>query len=161
MPKKLIEKLQAQRAASRSHRESVAALYGIDTNSPSARIGQSLMTLSHVLRFVEPLLVFGLVMALAACPALAQGTNPGNIFGSDATTPGRGLVEAVKYFRNVIFVLGIIFFMWAGVNMGFDKPWGGKAIAGAACWAFSGIAALVYEFSQGNPVQMDTSGLGR
>ena len=157
--KKIRNSVRAQLAASREARDGAAALYGIDPKSPAARIGNSLMTFSMVLRFVEPVLVVGLLVLFSAVPALAQG--PGNIFGSDATTPGKGLVEAVKYFRNVIFVAGIAFFMWAGINLGFEKPWGGKAWAGAACWAFSGLAALVYEFSQGNPVNMDTSGLGR
>jgi hypothetical protein len=151
--------VQARRAACREQRAQYAALYGVDTSSRTARLGQSLMTISAALRLVEPVLVLGLVFLVAAHPALAQG--PGNIFGSDATTPGRGLVEAIKYLRNVIFVAGVGFFMWAAINMGFEKPWGGKALSGAACWAFSGLAALVYEFSQGNSVQMDTSGLGR
>lgn len=159
MMKRVTTYWQQRRAARELARQEQAALYGIDIESRAARIGQSLMTLSTVLRVIEPLVVLGLMLVLASHPALAQG--PGNIFGSDATTPGRGLIEAVKYFRNVIFVAGIAFFMWAGINMGFEKPWGGKAIAGAACWAFSGLAALVYEFSQGNSVQMDTSGLGK
>lgn len=63
----------------------------------------------------------------------------------------------MKYLRNIVFVLGVAFFAWAAINMGFEKPWGGKAIAGAASWAFAGLSALVYEFSQGNAVKVDTN----
>lgn len=159
MISKLTKRIRRELAAGRAERAGVAALYGVDINSPAARIGNGLMTLSLVLRIVEPLLVLLLMFVISAVPAAAQ--SPGNIFGSDAQTPGRGLVEAIKYFRNVIFIAGIAFFMWGAINMGFEKPWGGKAIAGAACWAFAGISALVYTFSQGDSVQLDTSGLGR
>lgn len=157
--KKAKDLLLAQLAASKEQSANAAALHGIDTESRAYRIGKALITTSHLMRALEMVLVLAIVMVAAAHPTFAQ--SPGNIFGSDPTTAGRGLIEAVKYFRNVIFVLGIVFFMWAAINLGFEKPWGMKAIGGAACWAFSGLAALVYEFSQGNSVQMDTSGLGR
>ena len=137
-------------------------LFGVDvvTNTRAGRIGRALITTAIAIEFVMPVLMVVGMFALSAVSTVAQVPG-GNIFGNSAETPGRGLVEAVKYARNVVFIAGIAFFIWAGLNMGFEKPWGGKAWAGAACWGFSGLAALVYEFSQGNPVNLDTGGLGR
>ena len=135
---------------------------GVDVSgSRAGRIGLQLVAAATVLELLTPVLMVGALVALSADPALAQTVPGGNIFGNSAETPGRGLVEAVKYARNVVFVAGIAFFIWAAINMGFEKPWGGKAWAGAACWGFSGLAALVYEFANGNPVNLDTGGLGR
>ncbi len=135
----------------------LAESFGLDmTDSRAARIGTKLIGLALLTEMMMPVLVLAGIGVLSCVPALAQ-TPAGGIFNSDATTPGRGLVEAIKYFRNLIFLLGIVFFGWAGLNMGMEKPWGGKAMAGAACWGFAGLSALVYTFSQGTAVPLDTN----
>lgn len=153
---RLFENVKARNAATQSR---VAGALGLDvlpSNSTAARAGRGLITVAVGLELLTPLLFFGLVFVGLAEPALAQ-PSAGNIFGQSAEAPGRGLVEAVKYLRNIVFVFGVAFFAWAALNMGFEKQWGGKAIAGAACWAFAGLSALVYEFSQGNSVKVDTN----
>jgi hypothetical protein len=159
MNRKLLTHLRARQEAVTAR---ASSLFGVDVSgSRAGRVGQALVTVAALVELATPVLVFGGIFALTAVETVAQTVPGGNIFGNSAETPGRGLVEAVKYARNVVFVAGIAFFIWAAINMGFEKPWGGKAWAGAACWGFSGIAALVYEFSQGNAVNLDTSGLGR
>ena len=159
--KKLLAQIRARQDAVAARAGNVL---GVDVSgSLAGRIGLQLVGAAAVLELLTPVLMLGAAILLfgSETAVLAQTVPGGNIFGNSAETPGRGLVEAVKYARNVVFVAGIAFFIWAAINMGFEKPWGGKAWAGAACWGFSGLAALAYEFSQGNAVNLDTSGLGR
>lgn len=143
----------------RTHKQTAelrAACGVVEGDSRAARTGARLIALAAFIQLITPLLVIAGMLALTAFPALAQ-TPGGGVFGANDQTVGRGLVEFIKYFRNVIFLAGIFFFGWAGINMGFEKPWGGKAMAGVACWGFAALSALAYSFSQGQAVNLDTN----
>ena len=133
-----------------------AAQFGVDIDrSGAARFGSHLITLSMFIQVLTPIIAIGAMIALSAIGAFAQSPG-GTIFGDNDQTTSRGIVEFIKWFRNLIFVAGVFFFGWAGLNLGFEKPWGMKAMAGVACWAFAGLAALAYSFSQGKAVDFDT-----
>ena len=69
---------------------------------------------------------------------------------------GNAIREAIKWGRNLLFLLGIVFVGWGIVNFGTDKPAAKQIVAAIGCFAFGGIVALVYSISQGNAVNLDT-----
>lgn len=95
-------------------------------------------------------------VAVLALPAIASATPGGTIFGADASTAGDAVREFVKWFRNIIFLVGV-----GGVGVGCvqlmrKREWGNWIGGGACCMAFGVIAAVVYELAQGNSVDVNT-----
>lgn len=114
--------------------------------------GRRLVALSRALAVLEPVLV--IVLAALFSPVHAQ-TPSGSIFGSDQQV-GNAIREAIKWGRNLLFLMGIVFVGWGVINFGTDKPSAKQFIAAIGCFAFGGIVALVYSISQGNAVNLDT-----
>jgi hypothetical protein len=129
-----------------------------DFQRRSVVCGGRLIALARVIAVLEPALVILLTALLAlvplSSPALAQ-TPSGGIFGSDQQV-GNAIREAIKWGRNLLFLMGIVFVGWGVVNFGTDKPSAKQFIAAIGCFAFGGIVALVYSISQGNAVNLDT-----
>src|SRR2546430_13009871 len=50
---------------------------------------------------------------------------------------GNGVREAMKWGRNLLFLLGIGGLMWAAFNYMTEKSWTKQAIGGAFCFGFS------------------------
>jgi hypothetical protein len=125
-------------------------------NSCVARIGQGMIRAACFLKLLEPVLLLILVLAMFTVSSFAQ-TPGGNVFNGSDQTLGNGLKEFTKYFRNALFLGGVIFTGWGMINLAMEKPWGTKMLGGLGCFGFSGIAALAYSFSQGNAVNLDTN----
>ena len=123
-------------------------------NNTSARAGVRIIAFARVVQSIEPVIVILLLLAGATVDTLAQ-TPGGNIFGSDQQV-GNAIREAIKWGRNLLFLMGIVFVGWGVVNFGTDKPSAKQFIAAIGCFAFGGIVALVYSISQGNAVNLDT-----
>ncbi|MGH9765094.1 MAG: hypothetical protein ACREAC_30025, partial [Blastocatellia bacterium] len=71
------------------------------------RAGEKLIRAAVVIRVIEPIAVIvALVLVAAVSPALAQ-TPGGNIFGGSDQTVGNGVREAIRWARNILFLLGI------------------------------------------------------
>ncbi len=120
----------------------------------SAQIGAGICVIAQKAQRLEPILTCGLLLAATAADALAQ-TQGGGIFGSDQQV-GNAIREAVKWGRNLLFLMGIVFVGWGVVNYGTEKPSAKQFVAALGCFAFGGIVALVYSISQGNAVNFDT-----
>lgn len=120
----------------------------------SARIGSRLIKVAQFITVLEPLLALLLLTICLTATASAQTTG-GQIFGSDQQV-GNAIREAIKWGRNLLFIMGIVFTGWAVLNYGTEKPSGKQIIAAIGCFAFGGIVALVYSISQGNAVNFDT-----
>lgn len=137
--------------------------YGIDEEvyeqSRAARIGQRAIQAAVIIRAIEPVLVIvamALLMTVAAAhPALAQ-TPGGNIFGGNDQTLGNGVREAIKWGRNLLFLLGVVGVGWGIFNLMTEKAWGRQVIGGLLCLGFGGAVSLIYSFSQGDAVNLDT-----
>lgn len=128
------------------------------THSRIGRFGQRCMRAAQWALALEPMLIFASVFIfwLLAWPFAASGqTTGGQIFGSDQQV-GNAIREAIKWGRNLLFIMGIVFTGWAVLNYGTEKPSGKQIIAAIGCFAFGGIVALVYSISQGNAVNFDT-----
>jgi len=127
--------------------------------SSLARAGRRAVQLAVLIRAVEPVLTLvgaGLLMSIAlAHPAFAQ-TPGGNIFGGNDQSLGNGVRQAIRYGRNLLFLLGIAGVGWGTFNLMTEKAWGRQMIGGLLCLGFGGVVSLVYSFSQGNAVNLDT-----
>ena len=127
--------------------------------SRAARIGERAIQLAVIVRAIEPVLVIcvtALLMIVAtAHPALAQ-TPGGSIFGGNDQSLGNGVREAIKWGRNLLFLLGVVGVGWGIFNLMTEKAWGRQIIGGLLCLGFGGAVSLIYSFSQGNAVNLDT-----
>src|SRR3954447_839693 len=122
------------------------------TNSRTARASQRLFQASAILNALTPVLLIGIM----SVSVMAQGPSGGSIFGGDDQTLGNGVREVIKWGRNLLFLLGIGGLMWAAVNYMTEKNWTKQALGGGFCMAFGSVASLVYSFSQGSAVNLDT-----
>jgi hypothetical protein len=124
--------------------------------SPMARVGDKLIRVALIFKTVEPVLVLSaLVLVIAVGPAMAQAPG-GNIFGGSDQTVGNGVREAIRWARNILFLLGVGAVAWGTVNIFLEKPYARQFIGGGASMAFGGIASLAYSFAKGQAVDVDT-----
>lgn len=121
-----------------------------------ARGGEKLIRAAVFIRVAEPVFVLAaLLFVIGVCPALAQAPG-GNIFGGSDQTVGNGVREAIRWARNILFLLGIGAVAWGTVNIFLEKPYARQFIGGGASMAFGGIASLAYSFAKGQAVDVDT-----
>ncbi len=134
-------------------------MIGLDEEVLQSRIargGEKLIRAAVIIRVVEPVLVLAaLTLVIAAGPAMAQAPG-GNIFGGSDQTVGNGVREAIRWARNILFLLGIGAVAWGTVNIFLEKPYARQFIGGGASMAFGGIASLAYSFAKGEAVDVDT-----
>jgi hypothetical protein len=123
--------------------------------SQVARAGEKLIRAAVFIRIAEPVLTLVLIFLIITCPALAQAPG-GNIFGGSDQTVGNGVREAIRWARNILFLLGIGAVAWGTVNIFLEKPYARQFIGGGASMAFGGIASLAYSFAKGQAVDVDT-----
>ena len=124
-------------------------------SSAAARVGRSLIRLAVFIRAVEPVLALVGALLLVTVPALAQ-TPGGNLFGGNDQQLGSGVREAIRWGRNLLFLLGVGGVGWGAANIMMEKAWGRQMLGGGVCMGIGGILSLVYSFSQGNAVNLDT-----
>ena len=127
----------------------------IREQSRIARAGEKLIRAAVFIRMVEPLLALILMVLVITFPVLAQSPG-GNIFGGSDQTVGNGVREAIRWARNILFLLGIGAVAWGTVNIFLEKPYARQFIGGGASMAFGGIASLAYSFAKGQAVDVDT-----
>ena len=125
-----------------------------------ARLGFRAIHAAYVFKALEPMLTMCLAVAALALasthPALAQ-TPGGGIFGGSDQQVGNSVRGLIKWGRNLLFLMGIIGVGWGILNFMMEKSWAKQVIGAMGCFAFGGIVQLVYSFSQGNSVNLDTS----
>lgn len=128
--------------------------------SRAARYGFRAIYAAYVFKALEPVLSMCLAVAVLALastyPALAQ-TPGGGIFGGSDQQVGNSVRELIKWGRNLLFLMGVIGVGWGIMNFMMEKSWAKQVIGAMGCFAFGGIVQLVYSFSQGNSVNLDTS----
>src|SRR5262249_16235484 len=90
--------------------------------SQIARTGEKFIRAAVFIRIVEPMLVLVLMFVVMTCPVLAQAPG-GNIFGGSDQTVGNGVREAIRWARNILFLLGIGAVAWGTVNIFLEKPY--------------------------------------
>ncbi|MCI0389666.1 MAG: hypothetical protein MOB07_13015 [Acidobacteria bacterium] len=120
-----------------------------------ARVGARAIRLSVIIQAIEPALAVAAAICLMSAQALAQQTG-GNIFGGNDQVIGSGVREAIRYGRNLLFLLGVGGVGWGAVNYMMEKAWIKQMIGGGMSMGLGGIASLIYSFSQGNAVDLNT-----
>jgi hypothetical protein len=120
-----------------------------------ARAGRSIVHLAVFIRAIEPALALVAAFLIVTVPALAQ-TPGGNLFGGNDQQLGSGVKEAIRWGRNLLFLLGVVGVGWGAANIMMEKAWGRQMLGGGICMSIGGILALIHSFSQGNAVNLDT-----
>ncbi len=123
--------------------------------SASARVGDRAIQLAEIIRAVEPVLALVVAVVFLAVPGFAQQPG-GNFFGQNDQATGAGVREAIRWGRNLLFLLGVAGIGWGSINYMTEKSWGRQMLGGGLAMGIGGILSLIYSFSQGNAVNLDT-----
>src|SRR6185436_5329646 len=98
-----------------------------------------------------------LMLMLGVASVTAQ-TPTGSFFNGNSSQIGNSLRSVTFFLAAAMIIAGIIFIAVGIITSGLRESlstW--KFITGAACFAFGGVCAAVYAFSQGDSVPLDNS----
>src|SRR5215470_3240987 len=127
---------------------------GLD-DSRAALIGRKLVALAVGLKALNGPVAAVLLLLLGAVSASAQ-TPTGSFFNGNSSQLGNSLRSVTFFLAAAMIIAGIIFIAYGIVTSGLRESlstW--KFITGAACFAFGGVCAAIYAFSQGETVPLD------
>ena len=120
-----------------------------------AQLGVQLIRYGMTLRVLPAALAIALIMAMGVASVSAQ-TPSGSFFNGNSGQLGNSLRSITFFLAAAMVIAGIIFVAVGIITSGLRESlstW--KFITGAACFAFGGICAAVYAFSQGDTVPLD------
>ena len=126
-------------------------------NSRAARLGRRLIAIAFGLKSLNGLIATILMMVLGVASASAQ-TPTGSFFNGNSSQLGNSLRSVTFFLAAAMIIAGIIFIAVGIVTSGLRESlstW--KFITGAACFAFGGVCAAIYAFSQGDSVPLDNT----
>ena len=126
-------------------------------NSRVAQLGQQLIRYGMALRALPAALAIALMMAMGVASVSAQ-TPSGSFFNGNSGQLGNSLRSITFFLAAAMIIAGIIFVAVGIITSGLRESlstW--KFITGAACFAFGGVCAAVYAFSQGDSVPLDNT----
>ncbi len=124
-------------------------------HSAAARTGNRVIQIAVIIKSVEPALALIVAVLLLTVPGFAQQPG-GNFFGQNDQATGAGVREAIRWGRNLLFLLGVAGIGWGSINYMTEKSWGRQMLGGGLAMGIGGILSLIYSFSQGNAVNLDT-----
>jgi hypothetical protein len=125
--------------------------------SRAAQLGRRLVTIAFGLKALNGVIAATLLMVLGVVSASAQ-TPTGSFFNGNSSQIGNSLRSVTFFLAAAMIIAGIIFIAVGIVTSGLRESlstW--KFITGAACFAFGGVCAAVYAFSQGDSVPLDNT----
>src|SRR6266702_1054928 len=124
-------------------------------NSRAAQMGRKLVALAFGLNASSGPIAAGLLLLLGVVSASAQ-TPTGSFFNGNSSQLGNSLRSVTFFLAAAMITAGIIFIAYGIITSGRTESlstW--KFITGAACFAFGGVCAAIYAFSQGDTVPLD------
>jgi hypothetical protein len=124
-------------------------------NSRAAQIGRKLVALAFELKALNGPIAAALLLLLGVVSASAQ-TPTGSFFNGNSSQLGNSLRSVTFFLAAAMIIAGIIFIAYGIITSGLKESlstW--KFITGAACFAFGGVCAAIYAFSQGDTVPLD------
>lgn len=124
-------------------------------NSRAARIGRKLIALAFGMKALNGPIAAALLLVLGVVTATAQ-TPTGSFFNGNSSQLGNSLRSVTFFLAAAMIIAGIIFIAYGIITSGLKESlstW--KFITGAACFAFGGVCAAIYAFSQGDTVPLD------
>lgn len=135
---------------------SIHSIQLTDRNRSSIfELGQRLIRYGLYLSSLKTLVPIMPVIAIAAVSIAAQ-TPSGSFFDGNSAQLGNSLRSVTFFLAAAMIIAGIIFVAVGIITSGLRESlstW--KFITGAACFAFGGICAAIYAFSQGETVPLD------
>lgn len=126
-------------------------------NSRAAQFGRRLVTIALVLKALNGIVATILLMAIGVASVSAQ-TPTGSFFNGNSSQLGNSLRSVTFFLAAAMIIAGIIFIAVGIITSGLRESlstW--KFITGAACFAFGGVCAAIYAFSQGDSVPLDNT----
>src|ERR1700682_1744635 len=132
-----------------------ATNFQVPENSRAACIGRKLIALGLGMKALHGVVAVALMFGLGVISASAQ-TPSGSFFNGNSSQLGNSLRSITFFLAAAMIIAGIIFIAVGIITSGLRESlstW--KFITGAACFAFGGICAAVYAFSQGDTVPLD------
>ena len=123
--------------------------------SRAAKFGRRLFALGLGVKATHGLVATVIMFTFGLASASAQ-TPSGSFFNGDSAQLGNSLRSITFFLAAAMIIAGIIFVAVGIITSGLRESlstW--KFITGAACFAFGGICAAVYAFSQGESVPLD------
>jgi len=132
----------------------VTNLPGLE-NSRAAQMGRKLVALAFGLKALNGPIAACLLLLLGVVSASAQ-TPTGSFFNGNSSQLGNSLRSVTFFLAAAMIIAGIIFIAYGIITSGLKESlstW--KFITGAACFAFGGVCAAIYAFSQGDTVPLD------
>lgn len=124
-------------------------------NSRAAKVGRRFVALGLGLKATHGLVATVIMFTIGLASASAQQPS-GSFFNGDSAQLGNSLRSITFFLAAAMIIAGIIFVAVGIITSGLRESlstW--KFITGAACFAFGGICAAVYAFSQGETVPLD------
>jgi ABC-type multidrug transport system permease subunit len=124
-------------------------------DSSTIELGQRLIRYGvyvSSLKSVAPILL----VIMSGVVSVAAQTPSGSFFDGNSAQLGNSLRSVTFFLAAAMIIAGIIFIAVGIITSGLRESlstW--KFITGAACFAFGGICAAVYAFSQGETVPLD------
>ena len=125
--------------------------------SRAVRIGRRLMTIALAVKTLNGPIAAALMMLIGVASVSAQ-TPTGSFFNGNSSQLGNSLRSVTFFLAAAMIIAGIIFIAIGIVTSGLRESlstW--KFITGAACFAFGGVCAAIYAFSQGDSVPLDNT----
>ena len=126
-------------------------------NSRAARFGQRLVALALLVKSANGIIATILMMLVGVVCVSAQ-TPSGSFFNGNSSQLGNSLRSVTFFLAAAMIIAGIIFIAVGIITSGLRESlstW--KFITGAACFAFGGVCAAIYAFSQGDSVPLDNT----
>src|SRR5450432_213982 len=117
-------------------------------DSRAAHLGHKLIALGLTLKALPAVVATVLMLILGAASASAQ-TPSGSFFNGNSSQLGNSLRSVTFFLAAAMIIAGIIFVAVGIITSGLKESlstW--KFITGAGCFAFGGVCAAIYAFSQ-------------
>ena len=124
-------------------------------HSRIARVGRALITMGLSVRALHAVVMVAAMFGLAVVSVSAQAPS-GTFFNGNSGQLGNSLRSVTFFLAAAMIIAGIIFVAVGIITSGLRESlstW--KFITGAGCFAFGGICAAIYAFSQGETVPLD------
>src|SRR5499427_3366210 len=124
-------------------------------NSRVVRLGRRLITISISMKALHSAIAIALMLLFGVASVSAQ-TPTGSFFNGNSSQLGNSLRSITFFLAAAMIIAGIIFIAYGIITSGLRESlstW--KFITGAACFAFGGVCAAIYAFSQGETVPLD------
>lgn len=124
-------------------------------DSRVVRAGRKLILIGMSVKALHGVIAIALMLAVGVVSASAQ-TPTGSFFNGNSSQLGNSFRSVTFFLAAAMIIAGIIFIAVGIVTSGLRESlstW--KFITGAACFAFGGVCAAVYAFSQGDSVPLD------